>query len=58
MKVAEGGNSVASAGKTMEEVVDAIQKVTTVVKVSIEQNGGLNQINQAILQMDPVTRLW
>jgi methyl-accepting chemotaxis protein len=59
-KVTEGGKLVAHAGKTMEEIVEAIQKVTTIVshisEASIEQNGGLNQINQAISQMDLVTQ--
>jgi methyl-accepting chemotaxis protein len=59
-KVTEGGKLVAHAGKTMEEIVEAIQKVTTIVShisaASIEQNGGLNQINQAISQMDLVTQ--
>ncbi|MGJ0515405.1 MAG: methyl-accepting chemotaxis protein [Methylomicrobium sp.] len=59
-KVAEGGKLVAHAGKTMEDIVEAIQKVTTIVshisEASIEQNGGLNQINQAISQMDLVTQ--
>jgi methyl-accepting chemotaxis protein len=59
-KVAEGSKLVAHAGKTMEEIVEAIDKVTTIVShisaASIEQNGGLNQINQAISQMDLVTQ--
>jgi methyl-accepting chemotaxis protein len=60
MKVAEGGKMVSQAGKTMEDIVDAIHKVTAIVshiaEASIEQNCGLNQINQAVSQMDLVTQ--
>jgi methyl-accepting chemotaxis protein len=60
MKVAQGGKMVGHAGKTMEEIVDAIRNVTVIVshiaEASIEQNCGLSQINQAVSQMDLVTQ--
>jgi methyl-accepting chemotaxis protein len=60
MKVANGSKLVVHAGKTMEEIVGAIDDVTTLVsqisKASIEQSEGLNQINQAVSQMDTVTQ--
>lgn len=60
VKVAAGSKLVANAGKTMEEIVNAIQNVTTIVSeissASIEQNSGINQVNMAIAQMDDVTQ--
>ena len=59
-KVAAGSKLVAQAGKTMEDIVNAIRSVTTIVSeisaASIEQNSGINQVNQAISQMDDVTQ--
>ncbi len=60
IKVAAGSKLVAHAGLTMEEIVNAIRSVTTIVSeisaASIEQNSGINQVNQAISQMDDVTQ--
>lgn len=59
-KVDNGSKLVAQAGKTMEEIVTAVQGVTTVMAqitdASIEQNFGISQVNQAIVQMDNVTQ--
>jgi methyl-accepting chemotaxis protein len=59
-KVAAGSKLVAQAGKTMEDIVNAIRSVTIIVSeisaASIEQNSGINQVNQAISQMDDVTQ--
>jgi methyl-accepting chemotaxis protein len=59
-KVEDGTKLVVTAGKTMEEIVDAIRGVTDVMSdissASIEQTSGIEQINQAIGQMDDVTQ--
>jgi methyl-accepting chemotaxis protein len=59
-KVATGSKLVNHAGKTMEEIVNAIHSVTVIVSeissASIEQNAGIAQVNQAISQMDDVTQ--
>jgi methyl-accepting chemotaxis protein len=59
-KVYGGSKLVAQAGKTMQEIVTAVQGVTTVMAqiadASIEQNIGIKQVNQAIVQMDNVTQ--
>ncbi|MDD5753238.1 MAG: CZB domain-containing protein, partial [Methylococcales bacterium] len=51
---------VARAGKTMEEIVNSIQGVTTTItqitSASFEQTSGIQQVNQAIGQMDDVTQ--
>jgi len=60
VKVSAGSKLVANAGTTMEEIVDAIQSVTSIVAeisaASIEQNSGITQVNMAIGQMDDVTQ--
>jgi len=60
VKVAAGSKLVTNAGKTMEDIVNAIRSVTTIVSeisaASIEQNSGINQVNMAIAQMDDVTQ--
>ena len=59
-KVDDGSQLVAQAGKTMQEIVFAIQGVTTVMteitSASVEQSFGISQVNQAIAQMDDVTQ--
>jgi methyl-accepting chemotaxis protein len=59
-KVSGGSKLVAAAGNTMEEIVTAIQKVTSTVAeitaASFEQSSGISQVNQAIGQMDDVTQ--
>ena len=59
-QVDAGSKLVAQAGKTMQEIVVAVQGVTTVMAEitasSIEQNTGIAQVNQAISQMDDVTQ--
>ena len=50
---------VDEAGKTMIEIVNAVKRVTDIMSrisaVSNEQSQGIEQINQAISQMDEVT---
>ncbi|MFL9879993.1 methyl-accepting chemotaxis protein [Herbaspirillum rhizosphaerae] len=59
-KVDDGSKLVAQAGATMDEVVASVKRVTDIVgeisAASVEQSSGLEQINQAIAQMDEVTQ--
>lgn len=59
-KVEDGTKLVAQAGKTMEEIVSAIRGVTVIMteirNASVEQTSGIEQVNQAIGQMDEVTQ--
>jgi aerotaxis receptor len=59
-KVEEGSQQVAQAGKTMEEIVSSVKRVTDIMAeitaASQEQTSGIEQINQAITQMDQVTQ--
>jgi methyl-accepting chemotaxis protein len=59
-KVDDGSKLVAQAGATMEEVVASVRRVTDIVgeisAASHEQSTGIEQINQAITQMDEVTQ--
>ena len=59
-KVEEGSKQVAEAGKTMDEIVDSVKRVTDIMAeisaASQEQTSGIEQINQAIPQMDQVTQ--
>jgi methyl-accepting chemotaxis protein len=59
-KVEDGTKLVAQAGKTMEEIVSSIHSVTAIMSeisaASIEQTSGIEQVNQAITQMDDVTQ--
>jgi methyl-accepting chemotaxis protein len=58
---AEGGAKlVAEAGKTMDEIVTSVKRVTDIMSeiaaASVEQSSGIEQVNQAITQMDDVTQ--
>lgn len=59
-KVTEGTDLVDRAGKTMDEIVGAIQHVTEIMSeitsASQEQSTGIDQMHQAISQMDEVTQ--
>jgi methyl-accepting chemotaxis protein len=59
-KVDSGTALVGQAGKTMEDVVASIRRVTDIVAeiaaASNEQSAGIEQVNQAIAQMDQVTQ--
>ncbi len=59
-KVEDGTKLVNQAGKTMEEIVNSIRGVTTIMSeisaASMEQTSGIEQVNQAIGQMDDVTQ--
>ena len=59
-KVGAGTKLVADAGKTMDEVVISIRRVNDIMgeisSSSQEQSDGIEQINQAVSQMDNVTQ--
>ena len=59
-KVGAGTRLVDEAGKTMQEVVASVQRVTDIMReitaASQEQSAGIEQVNQAITQMDEVTQ--
>jgi methyl-accepting chemotaxis protein len=59
-KVAIGSKLVFEAGSTMEDVVASIKRVTDIMGdisvASVEQSTGIEQVNQAIGQMDQVTQ--
>ncbi|MDQ7970314.1 MAG: methyl-accepting chemotaxis protein [Oxalicibacterium faecigallinarum] len=59
-KVDTGSKLVQEAGSTMTEVVDSVKRVTTIMAdimaASQEQSSGIEQINEAIAQMDHVTQ--
>ncbi|CAN7616991.1 methyl-accepting chemotaxis protein [Variovorax sp. LjRoot290] len=59
-KVDAGSQLVGEAGKTMEEIVGSVKRVTDIIgeitAASHEQTQGIEQINQAITQMDQVTQ--
>ena len=59
-KVDAGGRLVDQAGATMQEIVQGIARVTDIMSeiasASAEQTVGIEQINEAITQMDGVTQ--
>ena len=59
-KVAEGSHQVEAAGRTMDAIVQSVQRVSDLVAeitaASQEQSAGIEQVHQAITQMDQVTQ--
>ncbi len=59
-KVEDGNKLVDVAGKTMDEVVASVKRVTDIMTeisaASDEQSSGIEQVNQAVTQMDEVTQ--
>ncbi|WP_175626293.1 MULTISPECIES: methyl-accepting chemotaxis protein [Oxalobacteraceae] len=59
-KVNAGSRLVDDAGSTMQEVVASVRRVTDIMgeitAASQEQTTGIEQINQAVIQMDSVTQ--
>ncbi|VVE62751.1 membrane protein [Pandoraea anapnoica] len=59
-KVSDGSTLVTEAGRTMDEILQAVQRVTDIMgeisAASDEQSGGIEQVNQAVTQMDTVTQ--
>jgi methyl-accepting chemotaxis protein-1 (serine sensor receptor) len=59
-RVESGTRLVAEAGQTMGEIVQAVRRVTDIMNeigaASQEQTSGIEQVNQAVTQMDQVTQ--
>jgi methyl-accepting chemotaxis protein len=59
-KVGNGTKLVEQAGKTMQEIVTSVKRVTDIMgeitAASQEQSSGIEQVNQAITQMDETTQ--
>nr|WP_308418153.1 methyl-accepting chemotaxis protein [Chitinimonas sp. BJB300] len=59
-KVESGSKLVDEAGLTMNEVVNAVKRVTDIMSeisaASIEQSAGIEQVNTTITQMDDMTQ--
>jgi Methyl-accepting chemotaxis protein len=59
-KVADGAALAEKAGRTMEEIVASVQRVTDIMgeisAASQEQAAGIEQVNQTIVQMDETTQ--
>ncbi|MGX9718097.1 methyl-accepting chemotaxis protein [Janthinobacterium lividum] len=55
-----GSKLVHDAGKTMDEVVASVRQVADIMQeitaASAEQSAGIEQVNEAVLQMDQVTQ--
>lgn len=59
-QIEDGAKLVSAAGNTMEEIVNSIRGVTTIMSsiasASVQQSTGIEQVNLAIGQMDDVTQ--
>ena len=59
-KVALGSAQVEEAGRTMQQVVESISRVTSIMSeiatATAEQSDGVSQVNQAVAQMDDATQ--
>ena len=59
-KVTDGYRLVEQAGGTMDEIVNAVKRVTDIMgeisAASTEQSQGIEQVNQAVAQMDETTQ--
>ena len=59
-QVEQGSSLVDEAGRTREEIVGAIKRVSDIVAeisaASVEQSSGVSQVGQAVSQMDQVTQ--
>jgi methyl-accepting chemotaxis protein len=58
-QVKEGAQSVSTAGTTMDEIVQSVKHVASIVDeiavASVEQSKGIGQVNTAVTQMDTAT---
>ncbi|PPU94993.1 methyl-accepting chemotaxis protein [Xanthomonas albilineans] len=59
-RVAEGSSLVEQAGKTMQEIVASVQRVTDIMgeiaAASQDQSAGIEQVNRTVTQMDESTQ--
>ncbi len=59
-KVDDGSQLVDQSGKTLDEIVNSVKKVSDIIAeisaASQEQSTGIDQVNKAVAQMDEVTQ--
>ena len=59
-RVSDGSDLVNQSGKTLEEIVSSVKRVTDIIAeitaASQEQATGIDQVNKAIMQMDETTQ--
>ncbi|MEI8014436.1 MAG: PAS domain-containing protein [Nitrospira sp.] len=59
-RVTDGSELVNQSGKTLEEIVSSVKRVTDIIAeitaASQEQASGIEQVNKAIMQMDETTQ--
>ncbi|MBX3325109.1 MAG: methyl-accepting chemotaxis protein [Nitrospira sp.] len=59
-RVADGSELVDQSGKTLEEIVSSVKRVTDIIAeisaASQEQASGLDQVNKAVMSMDETTQ--
>jgi len=59
-RVTDGSELVNQSGKTLEEIVNSVKRVTDIIAeitaASQEQASGIDQVNKAIMQMDETTQ--
>ncbi|HEX5757306.1 MAG TPA: methyl-accepting chemotaxis protein, partial [Arenimonas sp.] len=59
-KIDGGAQLVGQAGKTMDEIVNSVKRVTDIMSeiaaASAEQSSGIQQVNQTVTHMDEVTQ--
>jgi methyl-accepting chemotaxis protein len=59
-RVEDGASLVEDAGRTMDEIVQSVKKVTDIMAeiaaASVEQSSGIEQVNRSITEMDNVTQ--
>ena len=59
-QVSDGTKLVEKAGQTMGDIVNSVKKVTDIVneisQATLEQSTGIDQVNQAVTQIDEVTQ--
>ena len=55
LKVSGGTKQVEEAGKTMQEIVNSVKRVTDIIgeisAATIEQSSGINEVNQAVTRL-------
>lgn len=59
-KTAKGTKQVENAGRTMQEIVSSVKRVSDIISeisvASQKQSDGIEQVNEAIMRMDDVTQ--
>ncbi len=59
-KVEDGSTLVTRSGQTLDQIVTSVKKVSDIIAeiaaASREQSAGIEQVNQAVMQMDQMTQ--